>query len=75
MIPQFRSIRVIAFEAQVRHADEAVWLTVCVSRRWSEIERALERAARSVNPVGRPAVEARVVTVDHSASAGTPAAF
>jgi hypothetical protein len=63
----YSSIRVIAFEAQVRYAGHDTWLTLRVTRHWSEIERALG-AVHNGDRLGRPGVGTRVVTVDHSES-------
>lgn len=69
------SVRILGFEAQARYGDDASWITVRVTRSWSVIEGALERAALSVDCVGRPAVATRVVTVDHSGSIDPRASF
>jgi hypothetical protein len=67
-IHDYHEVRVIAFEAQGRDAEERSWITLRVTRRWSEIEDALARVAGTVDCVGRHITCTRVVTVDHSAS-------
>lgn len=66
--PSHHGVRIIAFEAQARHAGERSWITVRVSRQWSAIEDAVDCATRTVDPIGRRVVETQVVAVDHSAS-------
>jgi hypothetical protein len=73
--PHDHSVRILGFEAQARYGEDSAWTTIRVTQLWSAVEDALERAAQSVDPFGRPAVETRVVTVDHSRSVDPRLAF
>lgn len=75
MTPFDHSVRILGFEAQARYGDDLSWITIRVTRSWAAIEDAVERAAHSVDCVGRPAVATRVVTVDHSRSVDMRASF